>query len=99
MKVNLQIARCNRKKFQDDTGISIFENTSGDSDVHPDWNIIDRVIRAEHKSCKVAKDTGFGNERSFTRGMLKKPGCIRLRSGPEVMKWKQQMWVILENLK
>lgn len=61
--------------------------------IHSGWNIIDRVTVAEVKSCKVGEVTGFSNERSFIRGMLKKPNCIGLRGGPEVRKWKQQIWV------
>lgn len=52
-----------------------------------------RVIVAEVKSRKVGEVAGFGNERSFTGGMLKKPNCVRLRGGPEVRKWRQQIWV------
>lgn len=65
----------------------------GDSDIHSGWNVIDRVIVAEVKSSKVGEVPGFGNERSFSRGMLRKPDCIRLKGGPEVRKWKQQIWV------
>ena len=67
------------------TGISIFENISGDSDLHPGWNIIDRVIGAEVTACKVAEVPGFGSESSFTRGVPKRPDGIRLRTRSDEM--------------
>lgn len=48
---------------------------------------------AEAKSQEVREVAGFGTERSFTRGMPKKPNYLRLRGGPEVGKRKQQVWV------
>lgn len=52
------------------------------------------TLLTEVKSRKAGEVIGFGNERSFTRGMLKMLNCIRLRAGPKVMKWKQQMGLL-----
>lgn len=62
--------------------------------IHLDWNIMERVTVAEVKSCEVGEVTEFGSEGSFTRGMLRKPDCIKLRGGPELRKRKQQMCVV-----
>lgn len=52
------------------------------------------VIIVGLKSCKVGEVTGFGNEKSFTMDMPQELNCIRLRAGAEVVKWKQQLWVV-----
>ena len=68
--VKIQNARCDRKNFRGGPlELVPLKIPPGDFSIYPGWNLTDRIVVAEVKSHKVGEVSGFGNERSFTRGM------------------------------